>query len=428
MKIKPLVFGLCLPLAILAKASNAQQLSDVIQTAIASNPEVRAAENEVSARKYEERGAQAGYLPTLDVAAGIGRESTFSSSTAGNRRKLTREEASASVRQLVFDGFATRSEVRRQRARKESAVHILASTKADIALRTSEVYLSILIQADLMHLAESSLTTHNSIFDRIVLRNQSGISNLADVNQIAARVALAESNVIVAQANLLDAVSNYYRVVGVMPEVEKLVAPNLKINLPSNFELAVEQAIATHPTLQQANADIKATNAQYKAAAAPFYPDVRIEADASWNTDIDGIAGRNDDQVLAIRMRYNLYRGGADKARRKQTSYLLEESKDVRNSTLRQVIEGIRLSWSAHQSISAQMPYLKQHVDAADATKKAYEEQFNLGQGRTLLDLLNTENEVVESKRNLIQAISDQKLAKIRVRHSIGNLLQSLPQ
>lgn len=426
MKINPVVMGLGLSITALSFSVQGIELKDAIKTALSSHPEVKAAENEYMSRKHEERGAKAGYLPTLDIAAGIGRENTKSTTTLNQNRKLTREETSASIKQLVFDGFATRSEVRRQRARKYSALHTLASTKDNIALRTSEVYLALITQVGLLKLTEQSLKTHRSIHDRIQLRNDSGVSSMADVNQIAARVALAESNVVTAEANLLDAITNYYRVVGNMPEIQALLTPQLNLQAPLSLELAVEAALESHPTLLQANSDVKASQAQHEASGSAFLPDIRLEADANWNKDTDGTIGQNDDQVIALRMRYNLYNGGADKARRKQTSYLHEEAKDVRDGTRRQVIEGLRLSWSAHQSITAQMPYLKKHVDAATATKVAYEEQFNTGQGRTLLDLLNTENEVVDSRRNFIRAQNDKILASIRVSHSMGSLSGAL--
>lgn len=404
---------------------HAQTLTDAIRTAINTHPEVSAATNEVEARKQEIKGARSGYLPTLDIAAGYGRENTQSPTTGQRKVRLDRQETSVAARQMVFDGFATRSEVRRQNARTDSAIHALQTTKENIALRTAEVYLSLMTQADLLKLAESSLTEHKSIFDQMTLRNESGVGSRADLDQIAARLALAESNVVVAQANLLDSTTNYYRVTGELPEVGALSMPTNALLLPVNLEKAVEIALEVHPTMQTANADVKATVAQSEAAKAPFWPDLRLEADSSWNEDVGGVVGEDERQVIALRMRYNLYRGGADKARRKQTSYLLEESKDVRNNTSRQVVEGLRLSWTAFESVSAQLQYLNAHVQAATSTKEAYIKQFNIGR-RTLLDLLNTENEVVDSKRNLIRASYDQKLAEYRIYNSMGVLLNKL--
>lgn len=425
MKVKHLFTVIGLGISTASFQLQAQTLTEAIRTAIHSHPEVSAAANEVLARQQEIKGAKAGYLPTVDLAAGFGREETQSPTTGQENVSLDRKESSISARQLIFDGFATRSEVRRQRARTDSASHELSTVKENIALRTSEVYLSLLTQSDLLKLAEASLQEHKSIYDQMTLRNQSGVGSRADLDQIAARLALAESNVVVAQANLMDAMTNYYRVTGETAEVENLTMPSNSIDLPPSLEDAVEIALEVHPTLQTAHSDVKATVAQREAANAPFWPDVRLEADASFNEDVGGVVGDDERQVVALRMRYNLYRGGADKARKKQTSYLLEEAKDVRNNTSREVVEGLRLSWTAFESVSAQLQYLQTHVDSAQATKEAYINQFNIGR-RTLLDLLNTENEVVDAKRNLIRASYNQKLAEYRIYNSMGMLLGKL--
>lgn len=406
-------------------AVQAEEFNQAIQGALNSHPEISAAKNQFLSREQEIKGAKAGYLPTLDVAVGIGRESTQSPTTGQNEINLTREEASVSARQLIFDGFATRSEVRRQTARTASAGHSLTTSQELIALRASEVYLALMTEANLLKLAEASLQEHKSIHDQMVLRNQSGVGSRADLDQISARLALANSNVVVADANLKDAVSNYYRVMGTMPDMGLLAMPVIAEQLPENVDAATEFALANHPTLKTANADIDATIAQNQAAKSPFYPDVRLEADQNWNEDVGGVVGEEERGVIAIRARYNLYRGGADKARRKQTSYLMEEAKDVRNNTRRQVVEGLRLSWTAFESVNAQLQFLQQHVDSAESTKKAYIEQFNIGR-RTLLDLLNTENEVVDAQRNLIRAQHNKKLAEIRVYNSMGVLLPTL--
>ncbi|MBB6521492.1 TolC family outer membrane protein [Pseudoteredinibacter isoporae] len=405
--------------------AQAEHFNQAVQAALDSHPEISAAKNQLLSREQEIKGARSGYLPSIDIALGIGRENTQSPTTGQNEVNLTREEASISARQLIFDGFATRSEVRRQEARAASASHSISTSQELIALRTSEVYLALMAQVDLLKLAEASLEEHKSIYDQMVLRNQSGVGSRADLDQIAARLALANSNVVVADANLKDSVTNYYRVVGSMPNMSALGMPNAAESLPASLDEATELALANHPTLKTANADIDATLAQHEAAKSSYYPDIRLEADQNWNEDIGGVVGEDERSVIAIRARYNLYRGGADKARRKQTSYLIEEAKDVRNNTRRQVVEGLRLSWTAFESVNAQLQYLQQHVNSAEATKKAYIEQFNIGR-RTLLDLLNTENEVVDAKRNLIQAAYNKKLAELRVYNSMGVLLPKL--
>jgi outer membrane protein, adhesin transport system len=405
--------------------ASALTLNEAIRYTLETNPEVMAARNEHLARSQEVDVAKAGYRPTLDIAAGIGRQTIESQSTGGEEVTLTRHESSVAARQMVFDGFATSEEVNRQQARANSALYKAGEIEENTVLRAADVYLNILRQNELLDLARETLYEHQNIHDQMVLRNKSGVGSKADLDQISARLALANSNMISAQSNLLDSQTNFYRVTGLQPQINQVEVPKHIQMMPASVESAEELALEQHPTLKSANADVESAVAQYEAAESVFWPNLHIEADKRWDEDIDGVVGESEDLVVALRMRYNLYNGGGDKSRRKQTAHLIEQAKDIRNNTQRQVIESLRLSWSAHQTIDDQLKYLEMHVRASLATKSAYQKQFNIGR-RTLLDLLNTENEVVDSKRTLINATYDQLFAQYRIFNSMGQLRREL--
>jgi len=405
--------------------ASALTLNDAIRYTLETNPEILAAKNEHLARSQEVDVAKAGYRPTLDIAAGIGRQTIESQSTGGEEVTLTRHESSVAARQMVFDGFATSEEVNRQQARADSALYKASEIEENTALRAADVYLNILRQNELLDLARETLYEHQNIHDQMVLRNKSGVGSKADLDQISARLALANSNMISAQSNLLDSQTNFYRVTGLQPQINQVEVPKHIQSMPASVESAEELALEQHPTLKSANADVESAVAQYEATESVFWPNLQIEADKRWDEDIDGVVGESEDLVVALRMRYNLYNGGGDRSRRKQTAHLIEQAKDIRNNTRRQVTESLRLSWSAHQTIEDQLKYLEMHVRASLATKSAYQKQFNIGR-RTLLDLLNTENEVVDSKRTLINATYDQLFAQYRIFNSMGQLLREL--
>ncbi|BFM11185.1 TolC family outer membrane protein [Simiduia litorea] len=410
-----------LPLLGAATFVHALSLEDAVRQALESHPEVLAAQHELDSRKAEVSLAKAGYLPRVDVTAGVGYEETRNPSTLDETVSLDRNELSLQARQMVFDGFATSEEVNRQRARVDSASYQALASTDNVTLRAAEVYLNLLRQVDLLQLAKDSLKEHQNIYDQMVLRNRSGVGSKADLDQISARLALANSNLVVAENNLLDARTNFYRVVGFLPDTKTMAMPNQVVQLPADMEAAVGEASERHPTLLAAVADVSAAQAQYEAAGSNYWPTLQLEADKNIDNNIGGVEGRDEDLVVALRLRYNLYNGGADKARRGQTAYLLEEAREIRNNTHRQVIESMRLSWSNYEAVSNQLRYLQEHVRAATSTKKAYQQQFNIGR-RTLLDLLNTENELVDSKRSLIGANYDRLFAQYRILNAKGDL------
>lgn len=188
---------------------------------------------------------------------------------------------------------------------------------------------------------------------------------------------------------------------------------------------AISQALENHPTLKSANADVDSAHAQHDTAESPFYPRFDLEVGTTANNNIDGIKGHNNDLSAMFRMRYNLLSGGRDTARRQETAYLINQAAEIRNNTHRQVEESVRLSWNALETVNGQMDFFKLHVESSERSRDAYLQQFSLGQ-RTLLDLLDSENEVFVSSQALVNAEYDQLFAMYRIINSMGALLQTV--
>ena len=249
----------------------------------------------------------------------------------------------------------------------------------------------------------------------------------ADFEQITARVALAQANLIAADVNLTDAQTSYQRVVGRLPSGAYEVPDAASVDLPLSLDETLVLAKAHNPIIAVADADILATHAQHEVAKQTQYPRLDLEIGANRDFNIDGIKGHNEDLSAMIRMRYNLYRGGADKARVRQTAFNINESKDVRNRSLRQLEESLRLAWAAVEATGAQLPLLERQVEAARATREAYAKQFNINR-RTLLDVLNSENDVLQARQTLVNTGADHVLARYRILEAMGGLLERFNQ
>ncbi|WP_415896646.1 TolC family outer membrane protein [Neptuniibacter sp. QD72_48] len=402
-------------------------LENVVAEGLSNSPEVQRAINARNAVYQEVRQAKAGYLPSVDVAAGIGYEWTNNTTTRANGGdvELTRGEGSLSIRQMLFDGFATSSEVKRQKARAISADKRVVETAETYALDAARAYIELNRRNVLLQQAKENLFNHVKIYDQIKRRSESGVGALASIQQAEGRLALAEVNTLAAENNLLDAKVNYQRVTGLMAPVEVIYPELVSVKVPESLDAATETALSNHPTLQVAEADTAAAVAQYNAAKRNYYPRVDFEVDRTWNNNLDGVDGVNEDLTAMVRLRYNLYNGGADQARVRQTQHQIEEAKSVQNRSHREVLQSVELSWNAYSILSRQLPYLEQHVASSQKTRNSYQKQFNIGQ-RSLLDLLDTENEVFSSKNDLTNALHDQLIAQYRVVNGMGTLLDAL--
>jgi len=196
-------------------------------------------------------------------------------------------------------------------------------------------------------------------------------------------------------------------------------------SLPASSDEALKIALANHPTLKSAEADVAATEAQHRAAKSTFYPRVDLELGATNNDDLDGVNGKDNDATAMLRLRYNLFSGGRDKARSEQTAYLINSAKDVRDRTQREVVESEQLSWNAYIVAKDQLEPQKTHVESSEQARDAYRKQFDISQ-RTLLDVLDSENEVFVSRTAYLNGKYTVAYAQYRILASMGRLLETL--
>lgn len=419
-----------------------QTLEQAIAHTLESNPDIRIVFNQFKASQEQVKQAESGFMPTLDVTGGYGFERTDSPATRNlnltnpseypnDYLDLDRGEFGVSIQQIIFDGFYTTSEVDRSRFEASAEQWALFAAAEDMALDTARVYINYIQSEQVLTLAEKNLATHQNIYEQIKQRTNSGLASTADLSQITGRLARANANVISAMNNFYDAKSEYIRIVELPPEALIVPVPDADM-LPIDLIAGVIMAQEMHPILKSATKDIQAAESQKESSKSGYYPKLTFEFDGSWdnnldavNGDVNGVQGYYNELVGMIRVKYNLFAGGKDLATEREAAYSLSESKEIRQRAERQIVESLSLAWNAYELLTPQKMFIKEHVIAAKETQLAYRQQFNLGQ-RTLLDLLDTENELFEARKDYLTAEYEEVMSQYRLLNATGQLLGSL--
>jgi adhesin transport system outer membrane protein len=405
------------------QSAMAQTLGEAVDATIKTNPDVLINANRRLAVDQEINQAKGGYRPKVDLSAGWGWEWSENTSTRPGSDNLTRGESLLTLTQMLYDGFGTRSEVERHTARSQSAAHKVAGTSEEIGLRAVETYLEVVRRQELLNLTQDNLAAHERTYEQIKLRADSGVGRKADLEQALARLSLAQANLASAEANLREANIQFQRVVGEAPI--GLARPAEPTGVPTSQEDAMGTAVNNHPLMKSAEADIEATRAQTRAGESLLRPRVDFEMGTGYNNNLDGVEYKDNDAYAMLRLRYNLYRGGTDEARVAQRRIETQEAIEVLNRTRRQVEESTRLSWNSLMTSADRLPKLKAHADATEQTREAYAKQFSIGQ-RTLLDLLDSENELYTARSNYIDGQFVEMFARYRLLADMGTLVSSL--
>lgn len=396
-------------------------LQSVVQRAISTNPEVEAAWSRLSAAKNDIGVARGNYLPSVDVSAGAGREAQ----EGDGRGSYDTDFVELTLTQMVFDGFATRSEVQRLDRAELVTYYELIGASETTALEATEAYLDVARYRELVRLAQDNYAKHQEVYRQIEDRTLSGAGRGVDLEQISGRVSLAESNLMTEATNLHDVTARYMRIVGGLPAQNLMPAPSLDEQLPASVAEAVNLAFEGNPDFHAAIENINVQRAEREGARSAFMPRLEIQGRTGTNNQDDAISGRRDETSIQLVASMNLYNGGSDRAAFKAASDRIEEAVDQRELACTNVRQTTQIAYNDAQRLKEQLNYLNQHRLSIDRVRGAYQQQFDIGQ-RTLLDVLDSENEYFDASRAYANAQYDITLAGARTLAATGQLMQAL--
>ncbi|WP_208976337.1 TolC family outer membrane protein [Polycladidibacter hongkongensis] len=393
-------------------------LRDAVESAVHTNPDILEASANRRARGQDLRSAQAAFMPSLNVAGYIGPERRHRDKDKGKWR--TAKQIEVNVEQLLFDGFYSTNEVYRQSARVDGAALRVLERSEATALDAIEAYIDILRHQRVLTLSKRNTSRHEKLYSDVKARFDGGSVGAADLAQAQERVAATRLITAEVRKSLLDTMAKFRRVVGENPSN---LQPVSAIKSPgNNLQSVLTIAGQNNPFIQAALADVDADAFRAEGSKGTFFPRVSLEGRAAVGDDVDGIEGRRDDYRVMLRMRWNLYSGGRDTALSARAYEQLAQAHARADRAKRETSEAVERSWAAVQTTRERIAALRQTVAANEKVVKGYKDEYNVGQ-RTLLDLLNAENALFNSRINLLSAQSVLTFSTYQLQGTTGNLL-----
>ncbi len=423
-----LLSGVIAGLLLGAGSAQAVTLQEAIAHTIETNPEVLIGLNRFRAGKEQIAVENAGFLPKIDLDASYGlkkREYDLGSTNEDSDDKIF--ETGFSLQQKLFDGYKTKYRVKSARHMNDYRSILLRETAQSVALRVAEVYLKVLRAQQLVELARENLAVHDEIYDQTFQKAGSGLARNSDLEQIRSRRARASANLVNAINGISNARSEFFSIANIKPK--SLVMPQLDTSLlPMTLEDAMSVAGQHNPAIRASGVEVLAMEARAKSSESYRWPTVNLELDKTWNdtnSDIAATDGKTDDLGVMVNLSYSLYSGGANSALKREAFYQVEEARAVRDLQFREVMKEVRLAWDGYVYMAGRMNYLKEHVEASREVAREYQQQFRLGK-RSLLDLLDTENELFQAQQDFISVVHDELYSRYRILKNTGKLLETL--
>ena len=417
-------------------------INDALRQAVQTNPGVGEASANRRATESELRQSQSTLLPQVRVDASVGPEKfdqnysgvapvaglTAPVTGAGPWRDGSQE--SVVVRQLLFDGFASIHDIWRQTARVNAAAHRVREHTELIALDAAEAYVNVVRYLRLVSIAQQNLANHERIFSNVNSRFSGGRAGEGDLDQARERVESARAAVAEFQKSLEDARAAYRKTVGIEPV--NLRFPGPLGGLPSSRDEALATAVRFNPTILAAQADADAAKHAFRQTDGSFMPKFYLEGRAThYDNAFPYVATpglpsvTHEDYSGKVVMSWDIFRGGQDSWHRSEMAERFTEA-TMRHARLqRDAVESIDKAWSARTITATRIAALVSQLDADRKTIAAFQKEYELGQ-RSLIDLLNAQNQYFNAQVSLTSSRGVVVFADYQLLAAMGTLLEYL--
>ena len=422
LKLKRILSGISLSAVLLSTTVQAETLEEALAYTYVANPTILS--QRAYLRSVYEKITQSfsGYKPTLSGEASYGYSYTRTkSSPVFDEEESMPFSFGVSAVQPVFSGFGTSASVKAAKAQFEAERANLRDVEQSSMINAVVAYTDVIRALAVLKLNQNNEAVLQRQLEYTQDRFRVGELTKTDVAQAEARHAGAVASRISAEGDLKVAYAVYQKVIGKMPD--KIFEPEVPAaKLPQTLDDALEIALKSNPSVQAAEMQAKSAQSSIDVAKADHYPSVDLQA--SYNNMKAGAHGtadlgaeniqtgraREEDTSVMLVMDVPLYQAGNTASRVRESKYIAGQARININAVKRDVVRATTQAWENYQSTQASLASLEEQVKASALALEGvrYEEQAGT---RTILDVLNAEQElldarvsVVTAKKNLIDA------------------------
>jgi len=388
-----------------AQPAGAQTIAEALADAYATNPTLSAARAELRAVNEGVPQALANWRPEISVTGSAGKAHIDSDTrTTSNDETLTPLEAEDSVVQPLYRGGRTIAATARAEQDVQAQRATLDSVEQSVLLRAATAYMNVWGAQSVVSFTENNERVINRQLEATRDRFSVGEVTRTDVAQAETRLATATAERIAAEGALSSSRAIYEEVIGKAPGVLPQ-APPLS-DLPESLDEVIELSILRNPDILAASFAEKAARHRVREVTGELYPTVEINASLS-HTEESNVRGNELQraQILA-EVRIPLYQQGAVSSR-------VREAKQISNQRRIEIVEARRRT--EQESISAW-----EGLETARAQIRSFKSGVR---ARTILDILDAEQELLDAKVNLVRSQRDEIVAGFSVLSAIGRLI-----
>ncbi|HEX4159061.1 MAG TPA: TolC family outer membrane protein [Rhizomicrobium sp.] len=399
-------------------------LGEAMAVAYETNPQLDAARSGQKATDEAVAQAEANWRPSVNLQGSYGYETLSVGSGFNNRSALTLAShpltAGVQLAQNIYRGGRTAAEISKAKALVRAGVAQLSLTEEGVLLDAVTAYMNMVRDQATVRYQQDNVAALQKQLDASQEEFKVGELTRTDVAQSRARLADAQANLVNAQGELGVSRSNFEHVIGRPPETLEQNPPLPK--LPSTEDQAVSIGLHENPAIVAANESAKAADYAVVDATGALLPTVSLNAQYQLSQDsLESTEGTGVQHITSVigQVTIPIYQGGAEESAVRQAKDQRSQAEIEIADTQRQAVAATQTAWQAYTvakgSIASDEIAVNANQEAFDGVKA--EQQVG---SRTVLDVLNAQQELLTAQIALVSAERDAQVAAYQMLSALG--------
>lgn len=426
-----------LTLALPAGSANAQTFEETLKMAYESNPQLLAARARLRAADEGVALAVSGWRPSVTLNGDYGwqRSETDTDTTTGatttstsETRTTTPARANVTIDQNIYRGGRTVAATRRAENEAKSERARLHNTEQEVLLSAVTSYMNVVRDIAIVDLNRSNIKVLTRQLEATRDRFRVGEVTRTDVAQAESRLARGNADLIRAEGSVVRSRATFGATVGQPPLGLQPVKPPTDIT--NSEDDAVKRARRSNPNVEAARYTEAAARSRVREVTGELYPILSVQGvagitESSSTTDSASVTTDTDTSSVSTsitaRLTIPLYTGGAVSARVREAKQIAGQRREELSLAIRTAMEAGSQTWETLQTARARIRALSSEIRAAQIALEGVQQEALVG-SRTVLDVLDAEQELFIARVNLVSALRDEVVAAYQLRTATGDL------
>ncbi len=400
--------------------AGAQSLEEALVAAYAGNPTLLAKRAELRSVDEGVSQALAEMRPSVTAEESVSGDSNYlSTRTSDPHQDFTPHSTSLTVSQSLYAGGQTLAAIGSAENTVLSGRAELTGVEQYVLLNAVKAYVNVFREQAVLDLRINNEQVLWRQLEAITDRFKVGEITRTDVHQAEARLAKATADRIQAEGNLISTRATYRNVIGETPG--ELNRPTMDLDLPKNAEEAIKLAVAQNPSVISAEFNERASQDDIKEVKGELLPSVDLTGSASRSNNALSESTRLDSYSVGITLSVPLFQSGSVYSRLRSARQTATKKRREIDAARRDATETAARAWETLQTSRAQIKSFDAQIKASEIALEGVQREASVG-SRTVLDVLDAEQELLDAKVSIVSAQRDETIAIFELKSAIGEL------